>query len=205
MSQLNPGNVVMIGGFLGIGTPSVLIEEIVRRGTGGLTLICNDTATPRQGVGKLISANLVDRVITCHMGSNPESQQKMNNGDMTVELIPQGTLVERIRSGGAGLGGVLTPTGLGTSVADGKQVIEVDGESYLLEKPMAADVALIAGFRGDRSGNLVYRGTARNLNPVMATAARIVIAAVDELYDIGDLDPDTVETPGIYVHMVVEA
>ena len=205
MSQLRPGDVVMIGGFLGIGTPSGLIEEIVRRGTGGLTLICNDTATPRHGVGSLISANLIDRVITCHMGSNPESQQKMNNGDMTVELIPQGTLVERIRSGGAGLGGVLTPTGLGTSVANGKQVIEVDGESYLLEKPIVADVALIAGFRGDRSGNLVYRGTARNLNPVMATAAHIVIAAVAELYDIGDLDPDTVETPGIYVNMIVEA
>ena len=166
------GATLMIGGFIGAGTPQRLIEELVRRGRRDLTVIANDTARPGVGIGKLIDARLVRRVITSHIGTNPETQRQMIAGEIQVELVPQGTLVERIRAGGFGLGGVLTPTGVGTLAAEGKRTIEIDGRTFLLELPLKADFALINARRADYLGNLEYALTSRNFNPVMAMAAQ---------------------------------
>jgi acetate CoA/acetoacetate CoA-transferase alpha subunit len=197
------GASVMFGGFMGVGTPERLIEALIARGVRDLTLICNDTASPSCGVGKLIEAGCVARVKASHIGANPTTQKKMIAGEIEVELIPQGTLAERIRAGGCGLGGVLTPTGVGTVVEDGKQVIEVDGKRFLLEKPLRADFALLRAHEADYHGNLTYRLTAANFNPVMAFAADCVIAEPDEIVPVGVIPPDAVRTPGVLVRHLV--
>ncbi|MBR0678922.1 3-oxoacid CoA-transferase subunit A [Roseomonas eburnea] len=198
------GASVMIGGFMGVGSPHRVIAALAARGARGLTVIANDTARPGHGIGVLIDAGCVARCIVSHIGLNPVTQKKMIAGEMEVELVPQGTLAERIRAGGAGLGGVLTPTGLGTVVEDGKQRITVDGRDYLLEKPLRADVALLHCYEADYYANLTYRLTAQNFNPVMAMAAKIVIAEPDEVVPIGVIPPDHVRTPGILVTHLVE-
>lgn len=195
----------MIGGFLGVGTPESLIDKIVERGVRELTIIANDTAFENRGVGKLVKARLCKRVIVSHIGTNPETQRQMLAGELEVELVPQGTLAERIRAGGAGLGGILTPTGVGTIVQEGKRVVEVDGKLYLLELPLRADVALIRAKRCDYHGNLVYNLTATNFNPIMALAADVVVAEVDEIVPVGSLSPDEVKTPGVLVDYVVKS
>lgn len=208
-SMVKPGQVVHLGGFLGCGTPKTIVEALAQLKTGNLTIVCNDTGildvkTNRQtGVVPLVMNHQCSRVITSHIGTSSESQKQMYAGELAVELVPQGTLAERIRCAGFGLGGFLTRTGVGTEVQDGKQVIAVDGITYLLELPLAGDIALIRATRADRAGNLVYSKTARNFNPLMATACRLVIAEVDEIVEIGTLDPDDVHTPFIFVHYLV--
>jgi acetate CoA/acetoacetate CoA-transferase alpha subunit len=203
VAAIPDGASVMIGGFMAVGTPECLMDEIVRQRKRDLTVIANDTAMPGRGIAKLISANLVRKVIASHIGLNPETQQKMLKGEMDVELVPQGTLIERIRAGGYGLGGVLTPTGVGTVVEEGKQKIEVDGRLYLLEKPLHADFALLQAFLADYLGNLTYALTARNFNPVIATAATTVIVDAEHIVPIGMISPDHVMTPSVLVDYLV--
>src|SRR5512137_1737337 len=176
VEMIPDGASVMIGGFMGVGSPHRIIAEIVRQGRKDLTVICNDAGRPGLGVGQLVASGLIRRLIASHIGLNPEAQRQVISGEIEAELCPQGTLAERIRAGGFGLGGVLTPTGIGTIIAEGKQVIELDGKQYLLEKPLTADFSLIAAHRSDYRGNLEYSLTARNFNVVMATAGRTVIA-----------------------------
>lgn len=198
------GSTVLIGGFMGVGTPERLIDALVAKGAKDLTIIANDTNRPGRGIGKLISAGCVSRVITSHIGLNPETQKKMIDGEITVELVPQGTLVERIRAAGMGLGGVLTPTGLGTEVEDGKQVVDVKGKPFLLETPIHADFALIAAHQADYVGNLCYSLTAHNFNPIMAMAATTVIAEPDSIVPVGVIPPDAVKTPGVLIDHILE-
>jgi len=198
------GASLLIGGFMGVGTPERLIDALVARGARGLTVIANDTAMPGRGIGKLITAGCVTRVVASHIGLNPETQARMIAGEIDCELVPQGTLVERIRAGGVGLGGILTPTGLGTEVEAGKQVVEVKGRRYLLEEPITADFALIGAHTADYVGNLAYMLTAHNFNPVMAMAGRIVIAEPDSIVPVGVIAPDAVKTPGVLVdHLLI--
>ena len=197
------GASLMIGGFMGVGTPPRLIDEIVRQGKRDLTVIANDTARPGVGIGKLIDAKLVARVVASHIGTNPVTQRQMLAGEIEVDLVPQGTLIERIRAGGYGLGGVLTPTGLGTIVEEGKQVVEVDGKRFLLEKPLTADFALINAKQADYFGNLTYALTARNFNPVMAMAARSVLAEAQSIVPVGVIPPDAVMTPAVLVKQLI--
>ncbi len=179
------GASVMVGGFMAVGTPERLIDEIVRQGKRDLTVIANDTAAPGRGIGKLISARSVRKVIASHIGLNPETQRQMMAKEIDVELVPQGTLIERIRAGGFGLGGVLTQTGIGTPVEDGKQQVEVDGKPYLVEVALRADFALVQAFIADYLGNLGYALTSRNFNPVIAMAASTVIVCADNIVPIG--------------------
>lgn len=202
-AKVTSGMTVMVGGFMAVGTPARLVDALVASGVKDLTLICNDTAFPDKGVGKLIANGQVKKVITSHIGTNPVTIDLMNAGSLTVEFCPQGTLAERVRAAGAGLGGVLTTTGLGTTVAEGKNIINVDGKDYLLEKPLKADIALLGASLGDMSGNLVYKGTSQNFNPLMATAADIVIAEVAELVPVGEIAPEMVKTPSIFVDFIV--
>lgn len=197
------GATLMIGGFIGAGTPQRLIDELVRQGRRDLTVIANDTARPGVGIGKLIDARLVRKVITSHIGTNPQTQRQMIAGELEVELVPQGTLVERIRAGGFGLGGVLTPTGVGTLAAEGKRTIEIDGRSFLLELPLKADFALINARRADYRGNLEYALTSRNFNPIMAMAAKVVVAEAEDMVPVGVIPPDAVMTPHVLVHHLV--
>ena len=192
---------IMIGGFLRCGTPFKIIDEIVNNKTGNLTLIANDTCYPQFDRGKLIVNKLVKKAIVAHIGTNPETGRQMNAGELEVELVPMGTLVERIRSGGAGLGGFLTPTGVGTVVENGKQIMEVDGKKYLFEKPLKANVALIYASKADKFGNLFLEGTTRNFNTVMATAAQTVIVEADELSE-EPLNPAEITIPGIFVDYI---
>jgi acetate CoA/acetoacetate CoA-transferase alpha subunit len=198
------GASVMFGGFMAVGTPERIVDALVARGARGLTIIGNDTARPGVGVGKLIDAGCVTRCIVSHIGTNPVTQRRMIEGKLEVELVPQGTLAERIRAGGAGLGGVLTPTGIGTRIEEGKRVIEIDGKPWLLETPLLADVAIIRAHEADHSFNLTYRLTAMNFNPVMALAARRVIAEPAEIVPVGCIPPDAVRTPGVLVSHLVE-
>jgi acetate CoA/acetoacetate CoA-transferase alpha subunit len=198
------GACLMFGGFMGVGTPERIFSALVARGARGLTVIGNDTARPGVGVGKLIDAGCVARAMVSHIGTNPVTQQKMIAGEIAVDLIPQGTLAERIRAGGSGLGGILTPTGVGTVVQDGKRVIAIDGVDYLLELPLRADFALLHAREADYNCNLTYRLTATNFNPVMAFAADCVIADPDEIVPVGVIPPDAVRTPGILVDHLVE-
>ena len=198
------GASVMFGGFMGVGTATRVVEALVERGARGLTIIGNDTARPGIGVGRLIEAGCVARAIVSHIGTNPMTQQKMIAGKIEVELVPQGTLAERIRAGGGGLGGVLTPTGVGTTVAEGKQIITVQGREFLLELPIRADFALIHAHEADYNFNLTYRLTATNFNPVIALAADCVIAEPNDIVPVGVLPPDAVRTPGILVDHLVE-
>ena len=201
---VSDGASVMIGGFLGVGTPQRLVDALVAHGARGLTIIGNDTARPGVGVGKLIDAGCVSRVIASHIGTNPVTQRKMIDGEIQVELVPQGTLAERIRAGGAGLGGVLTQTGVGTMVADGKQTIRFDGTEYLVERALRADFALINAHEADHFVNLTYRLTATNFNPLMALAADCVIAEADEIVPLGVIPPDAVGTTGALVPYLLE-
>ena len=194
---------IMVGGFMGVGSPIRLIDELVRQGRRGLTVICNDTAKPGVGVGKLMAAGLVRELITSHIGTNPQTQRLMLEGRIEVTLVPQGTLAERIRAGGVGLGGVLTPTGAGTLVEEGKQSVELDGRRYLLEPALKADFSLIRAQRADYYGNLEYALTARNFNPVMAMASTTTIAETEDIVPVGVIPPDVVGTPGVLVHHLV--
>lgn len=197
------GMTVMIGGFMSNGTPEILIDALVEKGVRNLTVISGDAGTPGKGIGKLVDAGAIKKLIASHIGLNPIAGRLMNEGSMEVILVPQGTLVECIRAGGAGLGGVLTPTGLGTSVANGKEIITVDGREYLLEKPLKADVALLRGSVVDSVGNIFYKGTTRNYSPFMAMAAETVIVAAEEIVPAGDIPGENVVTPGILVDYVV--
>jgi len=197
------GTSVMIGGFMGVGTPERLIDELVRRGTGGLTVIANDTAMPGVGIGKLMRAGLVRRAVVSHIGLNPETQQQMIAGKTDVDLVPQGTLIERIRAGGCGLGGVLTETGVGTVVEKGKRTITLDGTTYLVEPALRADFALVSAFLADYLGNLTYALTARNFNPVIAMAADAVIVDAEHIVPTGVIPPDHVMTPAPLVDYLV--
>ncbi|HTT11856.1 MAG TPA: 3-oxoacid CoA-transferase subunit A [Burkholderiaceae bacterium] len=197
------GATLMIGGFMAVGSPRRLIDELVRQGKRDLTVIANDTARPGVGIGKLISARLVRRVVTSHIGTNPETQKQMLAGEIEVELVPQGTLAERIRASGFGLGGVLTPTGAGTTVQEGKRTLEINGRVFLLELPLHADFALVNARRADHIGNLTYAMTARNFNPLMAMAADVVIAESQEIVPVGVIAPDDVMTPAVLVDRLI--
>jgi acetate CoA/acetoacetate CoA-transferase alpha subunit len=197
------GASLMIGGFMAVGSPERIIDEIVRQKKRNLTVIANDTATPGKGIGKLVGAKLLRRAIVSHIGLNPETQRQMLAGETQVELVPQGTLIERIRAGGFGLGGVLTQTGIGTVVEEGKRQLEVDGKSYLVEIALRADFALVHAFLADYQGNLGYALTARNFNPVVAMAADTVIVSADHIIPVGVLAPDHVVTPAPIVDYLV--
>lgn len=201
--HLHDGMTIMFGGFMGIGTPEKLVQEILNSGVKDLTLIGNDTAFPDTGVGLLITNNRVKRVIASHIGTNPETGKKMLSGEIDVELVPQGTLAERIRAGGAGLGGILTPTGVGTVVEEGKQKIQINGVEHLLELPLTADLAIVKAQKSDESGNLVYELSARNFNPLIALASKTVIVQADQIVKTGNIAPDDVITPAALVDYIV--
>jgi acetate CoA/acetoacetate CoA-transferase alpha subunit len=194
---------LMIGGFLGVGTPENIINEIIEQRKEGLIVIGNDTSFVDRGIGKLIAEKLVKKVITSHIGTNPETQKQMIAEECEVELTPQGTLAEKIRAAGVGLGGIFTPTGVGTTVEDGKEVREIDGVKYLFEEPLSADFALLKAKRADSKGNLQYNLTARNFNPIMALAGKTVIVEVEEIVPVGSIDPNQVHTPGVLVDYIV--
>lgn len=204
VEMIPDGASIMMGGFMGVGSPHRLIDELVRQNKRNLTVYCNDAGLPNFGLGKLIATKQVKKLVATHIGLNPESQRQMVAGEMEVDLIPQGTLAEQIRAGGYGLGGVLTATGIGTVVEEGKQKVEVDGKTYLLEKPLRADFALIRAYRADYRGNLEYMLTARNFNQVMAMAADVVIAEPHLIVPVGVIPPDSVGTPFVCVHHIVE-
>jgi acetate CoA/acetoacetate CoA-transferase alpha subunit len=197
------GASLMIGGFMGVGTPHRLIDELVRQRKGSLTVIANDTAAPDVGIGKLVTERLVRKAIVSHIGLNPETQRQMIAGEIEVDLVPQGTLIERIRAGGYGLGGILTPTGMGTVVEEGKQKVAVAGKDYLLEPALRAGFALVNAFLADYFGNLAYALTARNFNPVIAMAADTVIAEADNIVPVGVIAPDHVVTPAPIIDYLV--
>ena len=203
VARIPDGASLMVGGFMAVGTPERLMDELVRQGKRDLTVIANDTAMPGAGVGKLITAKSVRRVIASHIGLNPQTQAQMIAGEIEVELVPQGTLIERIRAAGHGLGGVLTPTGVGTVVEQGKRKIELDGREYLLETALHADFALVNAFMADYLGNLAYVLTARNFNPVIAMAADTVIVEADNIVPVGLIAPDHVVTPAPLVDYVI--
>lgn len=203
VGKVKSGMTLMIGGFMAAGTPERIVDELVKMGVKDLIIVCNDTAFPDKGIGKLISNKQVKKLIVSHIGTNPRTVEQMNAGDIIVEFSPQGTLIERVRAGGAGLGGVLTPTGLGTVIAEGKEIIVIDGKEFLLERPLRADIALIGASFGDETGNLTYRGTTQNFNPIMATAADVVIAEVETMVEIGEIAPEDVRTQNIFVDYIV--
>jgi acetate CoA/acetoacetate CoA-transferase alpha subunit len=203
-SLIPDGAVLMIGGFMGVGSPHRVIDALVAAGRRDLTVIANDTARPGVGIGKLVSAGALRRVVTSHIGLNPETQKRMMTGDIEVELVPQGTLAEQIRAAGYGLGGVLTRTGLGTEAEKGRREIEIDGERFLFAPPVHADFALIACNRADYLGNAEYQLTATNFNPVMAMAGKVVICEPREILPVGAIPPDAVTTPGVLVDHLVE-
>lgn len=205
VGKFNDNQVIMIGGFLAVGTPETLVDGLVTKGVKNLTVIGNDTSFPDRGIGRLIMSRQIKKAIVSHIGTNKETGRQMTAGEIEVELVPQGTLAERVRSGGAGLGGFLTPTGVGTTVEKGKQVITVNGCTYLLELPLKADIALLKAWKADKSGNLVYRRAARNFNPLMAMAADLVIVEAEEIVEVGELNPDEVVTPGTLVDMILKA
>jgi len=207
VAQINDGSVIMVGGFMACGTPEILIDALVKKGVTNLTVICNDGGWPDKGVGKLIAKGQVKRLIASHVGLNPEVARRSNTDveadRMELTLVPQGTLAERVRAGGAGLGGVLTPTGVGTIIAEGKHIINLDGRDFLLETPLRAGFALIRASRIDKLGNTVFFGTTKNFNPLMATAADYVIAGACEIVEAGGIDPDAIHLSGIFVDAIV--
>lgn len=202
-SFFKDGMSIMAGGFMGVGTPEKLVSALMDSNIKDITLIANDTAFVETGVGPLVANNRVKKVITSHIGTNPETGRKMIAGEIEVDLVPQGTLAERVRAGGSGLGGILTPTGVGTVVEEGKEKITVDGREYLLEKPLRADVALLKAHKADKAGNLVFHQSARNFNPIMALAADLVIVQVESIVEVGEIDPNDVVTPGILVDKIL--
>ena len=203
VARIPDGAVLMIGGFMGVGSAHRLIDELVRQGKKDLTVIANDTARPGVGIGKLVSARALRRVIVSHIGTNPETQAQMIAGELDVELVPQGTLAERIRAAGFGLGAVVTPTGVGTVVAEGKRTLEIDGRSFLVELPLHADFALVNARQSDHIGNLAYALTARNFNPLIAMAAEVVMAEAQEIVPVGVIPPDAVMTPSVVVTHII--
>jgi acetate CoA/acetoacetate CoA-transferase alpha subunit len=202
--MVKDGMTIMVGGFLGVGNPLTLVDALVDKGVRNLTLIANDTATPKLGIGKFVINKQLKKAIVSHIGTNPETGRQMITGELNVELIPQGTLAERIRCGGAGLGGFLTPTGVGTIVDEGKHRIFLNQKAYLLELPLRADVALLSAHKADKFGNLVFRRSTRNFNPIMAFAADIVIAEAKHIVEIGEIDPDEVMVTGVVVDWIVQ-
>ena len=205
ISHIKDGMTIHVGGFLACGTPESIVTALIEKGVKDLTIVCNDTAFVDRGIGRLIVNNQVKKVIASHIGTNPETGKKMHDGTMEVELVPQGTLAERVRAAGCGLGGVLTPTGLGTVVQEGKKIIEVDGRKFLLEKPIKADVAIIFGTTVDELGNVICAKTTKNFNPLMATAADVVIVEAAELVPGGSLDPDHLDISRIFVDYIVKS
>lgn len=199
------GDSLMIGGFMSCGAALTLLATLVDQGTKNLTCMCNDASHVDRGIGRLVVAGQIKHLITTHIGLNPVAGQKMHSGEMEITLVPQGTLAERIRAGGAGLGGFLTPTGVGTVVQEGKQVITIEGKDYLLELPIRAKFAFIKAHTADKAGNLVYHGSTRNFNETMATAADIVIAEVENIVEIGQIDPNHVVTPGVFIDYLVKS
>jgi len=204
VARIPDGASIMIGGFGLCGIPEHLVGALHARGTRRLTIISNNAGIDGFGVGLLLAAGQIAKVIATYVGENAEFERQMARGALEAELVPQGTFCERIRAAGAGIGGFYTPTGVGTLVAEGKETRVIDGRPYLLELPLGADFAFVKAFRGDRLGNLVYRKTARNFNPIMATAADVTIAEVEQLVDPGEIDPDAVVTPGIYVTHILQ-
>ncbi len=203
-AELKDNQVIMIGGFLAAGTPETLVDCLVNKGVKNLTIIGNDTSYVDRGIGRLVVSRQASKVIVSHIGTNKETGRLMTCGELNVELVPQGTLAERVRAAGAGLGGFLTPTGIGTIVEEGKQKLTIDGKDYLLELPLKADVALLKAYKADKSGNLVYRNATRNFNPLMAMAAKLVIVEAEQIVEVGELDPNEVMTPGTLVDMIVK-
>lgn len=204
ITHINDGDTLMVGGFMTNGTAERLIDALVEKGVKNLTLICNDAGFPDKGIGKMIAKKQFNTIIASHIGLNREAGRQMNEGETTIHLVPQGTLVERIRSGAFGLGGVLTPTGIGTLVAEGKKVISVDGKEYLLETPLYADVALIFADKADKYGNLQYRGSENNFNHLMAANAKKTFVETRQLVEIGEMDPNFIHTPGIFVDYIIK-
>ncbi|MFD1334283.1 acetate CoA-transferase subunit alpha [Oceanobacillus iheyensis] len=194
---------IMSGGFMGVGTPEKIVEAILESEANELTLITNDTSFENNGVGPLIANNRIAKVVTSHIGTNRATGRKMISKELEVELVPQGTLAERIRSGGAGLGGFLTPTGVGTVVEKDKQVMQIEGKKYILETPLKADIAIIKAYKADKSGNLVYRQSARNFNPLIALAAKLVIVQAEHIVEVGELDPECIVTPNVLVDKIL--
>jgi 3-oxoacid CoA-transferase subunit A len=204
VAQIPDGATIMMGGFGLCGIPETLIDALRARGTRGLTVISNNAGVDDFGIGVLLRARQVRKMISTYVGENKEFERQFLTGELEVELVPQGTFAERIRAGGAGIAGFFTPTGYGTLVAEGKETRVIDGKPYVLEAPLKADFAFVKAWKGDRMGNLVYRKTARNFNPVMATAAAVTVAEVEHLVEPGELDPDHVVTPGIFVRHILE-
>ena len=204
VERIPDGATIMMGGFGLCGIPETLIAALRARGTSGLTVISNNAGVDDFGIGVLLRARQVRKMIATYVGENKEFERQFLSKELEVELVPQGTFAERIRAGGAGIAGFFTPTGYGTLVSEGKETRVIDGRPYVLESPLKADFAFVKAWRGDRSGNLVYRKTARNFNPVMATAAAVTIAEVEDLVEPGELDPDHVVTPGIFVRHILQ-
>ncbi len=203
VDKVKEGMTIMVGGFLANGTPEDLIDALVKKNVKNLTLICNDTGFPEKGVGKMVVNKQFKKMIVSHVGTNPETANQMNSGETEVVLTPQGTLAEKVRCGGYGLGGFLTPTGVGTEVENGKEKKVIDGKEYLLELPLRADVAIIKASIVDKKGNMIFSKTTKNFNPIMAMAADIVIVQADKIVEIGEIDPDQVMSSGIFVDYIV--
>jgi 3-oxoacid CoA-transferase subunit A len=204
VAMIDDGATIMMGGFGLCGIPEKLIAALLARGARDLTVVSNNAGVDDFGIGVLLKARQVRKMIATYVGENKEFERQFLTGELEVELVPQGTFAERIRAGGAGIGGFFTPTGFGTLVAEGKETRTIDGKMYVLERPLTADFAFVKAWKGDRAGNLVYRRTARNFNPVMATAARVTIAEVEHLVEPGAIDPDHVVTPGIFVRHILQ-
>lgn len=200
---IEDGSSVMINGFMGVKSPDRIIEAIVQSTPRDLTIIANDSGLPNHSIGRLVAEKRIKKIIASHIGLNPDTGKAMHDGEIEVELVPQGTLAERIRCGGAGIGGFLTPTGLGTEVETGKQKLTVNGQEYLLELPLKADFALIKGSIVDKAGNIFYKGTTKNFSLVMAMAAKTVIVEAEQLVEVGEIDPNHIMTPGIFVDYIV--
>lgn len=203
VDKVKDGMTVMVGGFLANGTPELIIDALIEKGVKNLTLICNDTGFPDRGVGKMVVTKQFSRIIVSHIGTNPETANQMNSGEAIVDLVPQGTLAERIRCAGTGLGGFYTPTGIGTEVEVGKEKKTIDGKEYIFELPLKADIALLYGSVVDKKGNIVYNKTMRNFNPIMASAADTVIVQAGKIVEVGEIDQEDVVTPGIFVDYIV--
>lgn len=201
--KVKEGMTIMVGGFLANGTPDILIDALVATNTKNLTLICNDTGFPEKGVGKLVVNKQFKKIIASHIGTNPETANQMNSGETEVVLTPQGTLAEKVRCGGNGLGGFYTPTGIGTEAEIGKEKKVIDGKEYIFETPIRADVALLRASIVDKKGNMVFNKTMKNFNPLMATAADLVIVEADKVVEVGEIDPDHVMCSGIFVDYIV--
>ncbi|WP_052476246.1 CoA transferase subunit A [Cohnella kolymensis] len=203
LERITDGCTLMYGGFGGIGTPPTIIEGMMAKGVKDLTIIGNDTGFPWIGIGRLVTEGRVKKAITSHIGSNPFAGQRMEEGTMEVVFYPQGTLAEKIRAGGVGLGGILVDVGVGTSMAAGKETVVIDGRTYLAEPALTADVAIVHARQADPLGNLVYDKTGRNFNPLVAMAGQFTIAEADEIVPVGSLDPENIVTPGIFVNAVI--